>query len=487
MSWDGGDDGGADGWDEEQGLLDGGLGGDWPDPYDGRPLDLLVRARRAVVQGTEGSPVEDGVVVGVRDGRVVLLEGYDAEDLPEAVEHVELAEDEVLLPGLVDSHVHVNEPGRTGWEGFRTATRAAAAGGTTTIVDMPLNSVPPTTTVEALQVKRDAARSTAYVDVAFWGGAVPDNLEDLSGLHEAGVLGVKAFLVPSGVPEFGHLDEATLPVVVRRVAELGVLLLVHAEDADVLDAAPPATGRSYAGFLASRPDEAEVRAVERLLLLAHATGARVHVLHLSSAQAVPLLAQARAAGTRVTVETCPHYLVLDAAGVPDGATLVKCCPPVRDAANADALWEALADGVVDCVVSDHSPAPVELKQPDSGDFGEAWGGISSLQLRLPLVWSGARARGLDLADVVTWTAAGPADVAGLPRKGRIAVGADADLVVLAPDERFVVDPAALEHRHPITPYAGAELSGVVRSTWLAGRPVDLAAEPRGRLLARGDA
>ncbi len=480
-------DGEAEGWDEEAGLLDGpGLVGA-VDPYDGRPLDVLLRARRAVVEGTEGRPVLDGVVVGVRDGRVVLLEGYDAEDLPEALERVELAEDEVLLPGLVDSHVHVNEPGRTHWEGFRSATRAAAAGGTTTIVDMPLNSVPPTTTVAALRLKQDAARSQAYVDVAFWGGAVPENLDDLAGLHEAGVLGVKAFLVDSGVPEFGHLDEAALPAVVRRVADLGALLVVHAEDPDVLAAAPAAHGPVYAGFLASRPDEAEVRAVERLLLLAHAAGARVHVLHLSSAQAVPLLAQARAAGTRVTVETCPHYLVLDAAGVPDGATTFKCCPPVRDAANADALWDALADGVVDCVVSDHSPSPADLKDLLTGDFGTAWGGISSLQLRLPLVWSGARARGHDLADVVAWTAAGPADVAGLPRKGRIAVGADADLVVLAPDEELVVDPAALEHRHPITPYAGARLTGVVRRTWLAGRPVELSDEPRGRLLARGDA
>ena len=483
-------DGEAAGWDEEDDLLEG-LGllddVDLPDPYDGRPLDLLVRARRAVVQGTEGRPVTDGVVVGVRDGRVVLLEGYDAEDLPEARETVELADDEVLLPGLVDSHVHVNEPGRTHWEGFRTATRAAAAGGTTTIVDMPLNSVPPTTTVAALRTKQDAARGTAYVDVAFWGGAVPENLDDLAGLHEAGVLGVKAFLVPSGVPEFGHLDDTLLPAVVERVAALGTLLVVHAEDPDVLDAAPPPTGRSYAGFLASRPDEAEVRAVERLLLLAHRTGARVHVLHLSSAQALPLLAQARAAGTRVSTETCPHYLVLDAAGVPDGATQFKCCPPIRDAANADALWDALADGVLDCVVSDHSPSPAEAKALGSGDFGEAWGGISSLQLRLPLVWSGARARGHDLADVVAWTATGPADVAGLPRKGRIAVGADADLVVLAPDSELVVDPATLEHRHPLTPYAGATLTGVVRSTWLAGRRVDLAAEPRGRLLARGDA
>ena len=479
-------DGGAAGWDADEGT-DGLLTDGVPDPYDGRGLDVLIRARRAVVQGVQGRPVQDAVVVGLRDGRVVLVEGYDAADLPPALQVVDLAADEVLLPGLVDSHVHVNEPGRTHWEGFATATRAAAAGGTTTVVDMPLNSIPPTTTVDGLRTKQDAARGNAYVDVAFWGGAVPDNLDDLAGLVEAGVLGLKAFLVPSGVPEFGHLDDTLLPVVLDRVAALGTLLVVHAEDPDVLDRAPAATGRRYADFLASRPDEAEVRAVERLLLLARDAGARVHVLHLSSAQALPLLAQARAAGGAVTVETCPHYLVLDAAGVPDGGTSFKCCPPIRDAANADALWDALADGVIDCVVSDHSPSPVDLKHLGTGDFGEAWVGISSLQLRLPLVWSGARARGHELADVGAWTAAGPADVAGLPRKGRIAVGADADLVVLAPDEVFVVDPAALHHRHRLTPYTGARLSGVVRSTWLAGRPVDLAAEPRGRLLARGDA
>lgn len=463
------------------------LAADAPDPYDGRGLDVLIRARRAVVQGVEGRPVQDAVVVGLRDGRVVLVEGYDAEDLPPTRKVVEVAVDEVLLPGLVDSHVHINEPGRTHWEGFATATRAAAAGGTTTVVDMPLNSIPPTTTVDALQIKRDAARGQVFVDVAFWGGAVPGNLDDLVGLVEAGVLGVKAFLVPSGVPEFGHLDDALLPVVLDRVAALATLLVVHAEDPDVLDGAPAATGRRYADFLASRPDEAEVCAIQQLLLLARGAGARVHVLHLSSAQALPLLAQARAAGGAVSVETCPHYLVLAAEDVTDGDTSFKCCPPVRDAANADALWDALADGVIDCVVSDHSPSPADLKHLDSGDFGEAWGGISSLQLRLPLVWSGARARGHDLADVVAWTAAGPADVAGLPRKGRIAVGADADLVVLAPDEAFVVDPAALHHRHRVTPYAGVRLSGVVRSTWLAGRPVDLDAEPRGRLLARGEA
>ncbi|WP_380169298.1 allantoinase AllB [Jannaschia sp. R86511] len=479
----------------------GGPGG--PEDVGTAQLDLLVLARRAVVHTVDG-PVERPAVVGVRDGRVVLLhDGHGTDptvapggdlthlpeltDLPTAARVVELGEDEVLLPGLVDSHVHVNEPGRTHWEGFATATRAAAAGGTTTLVDMPLNSVPPTTTVANLRAKQDAAQGQAWVDVAFWGGAVPENLADLAPLHEAGVLGFKSFLVPSGVPEFGHLDEAALREVLVRVAALDATLVVHAEDPDVLDGAPGAGGRRYADFLASRPDAAEVVAIERLLRLAAEAGARVHVLHLSSAAALPALAAARAAGQPVTVETCPHYLVLAADDVPDGATTFKCCPPIRDAANADALWRALADGVVDCVVSDHSPSTEADKRLDTGDFGAAWGGISSLQLLLPLVWTEARARGFTLADVVRWACLGPARVAGLATKGRLVVGAPADLVVLAPDEPFVVDPDALHHRNPITAYAGRTLNGTVRSTWLAGAEIDLAAEPRGRLLTRGDA
>jgi len=469
-------------------------------------LDLLLLARRAVVATVDG-PVERPAVVGVRDGRVVLVHdghgtvdewsasggGTDLThlpaltDLPTADRVVELGEDEVLLPGLVDSHVHVNEPGRTRWEGFATATRAAAAGGTTTLVDMPLNSVPPTTTVANLQVKQDAAREQAYVDVAFWGGAVPGNLDDLAPLHAAGVLGFKAFLAPSGVPEFDHLDEPALREVLARVAALDATLVVHAEDPGVLSRAPAARGRRYADFLASRPDASEVVAIERLLRLAAESGARVHVLHLSSAAALPALAAARAGGQPVTVETCPHYLVLAAEDVPDGATTYKCCPPIRDAVNADALWQALADGVIDCVVSDHSPSTVQDKRLDTGDFADAWGGISSLQLLLPLLWTGARARGFTLADVVRWAAVGPATVAGLRSKGRLAVGAPADLVVLAPDEPFVVDPAALHHRNPVTAYAGRTLTGAVRSTWLAGVELDLDAEPRGRLLSRGDA
>ncbi|WP_432988227.1 allantoinase AllB [Dactylosporangium sp. CA-233914] len=382
-----------------------------------------------------------------------------------------------LLPGLVDTHVHVNEPGRTEWEGFATATRAAAAGGVTSIVDMPLNSLPPTTSVAALREKQAAAAGQCFVDVGFWGGAVPGNAADLRPLHEAGVFGFKSFLADSGVPEFPPLDGAGLA---EAFAAVDALFVVHAEDPARLHPARPS--RAYADFLASRPPAAEVSAVDLALSLAREAGARVHILHLSAADALPALRRAHAEGVRVTAETCPHYLTLDARAVPDGATEYKCCPPIRDAANQDRLWGGLADGTISIVVSDHSPSAPQLKRRDTGDFAAAWGGIASLQLGLPAVWSAARERGFTLADVVRWMSAGPADLAGLRGKGRIAAGADADLVAFDPDATFVVDPAALHHRHPVTPYAARELSGVVHTTWLRGTPVDEA--PRGRFLTR---
>jgi len=445
-----------------------------------QPADLRVRARRAVVEG-----VETSVTVDVRGGRVVAVLPGDVERPGPAREVLTLGDDEVLLPGLVDAHVHVNEPGRTHWEGFETATRAAAAGGVTTIVDMPLNSLPPTVDAAALAVKQAAAQGRVAVDVAFWGGAVPGNLPALAGLHAAGVAGFKCFMADSGVPEFPPVDDAQLAALLAEAARLDALVVVHAEDPHVLAAGPPAAGRRFADFVASRPPDAEDAAIARLLAHAGRAGARVHVLHLASGGAVPLIAAARARGVRVTAETCPHYLTLDAASVPDGATAFKCCPPIRGGAHQDALWAALADGTLDCVVSDHSPCVPELKALDTGDFGVAWGGIASVQLGLAAVWTAARTRGVPLADVVTWMSARPAALAGLPGKGRIAVGADADLVVLAPDATFVVDPAALHHRHPVTPYAGRTLHGVVRSTWLRGRRVDGAGPPRGRLLRRG--
>ena len=444
------------------------------------PADLAI-AGTVLLDGA----LRDAVVL-VADGRVLAVEAPGTR--LDAREWLRLGADEVLLPGLVDTHVHVNEPGRTEWEGFASATRAAAAGGVTTLVDMPLSSIPPTVDPAALATKRRAAAGQCHVEVGFWGGAVPGSLGHLGELAAAGVFGFKCFLVDSGVPEFPPLDRAGLDRALAEVAALDALLVVHAEDAGVLAAAPPCSGPSYDGFVRSRPHQAEDVAIGELLDLAARHGARVHVLHLSSATALPAIAAAREAGGRVTVETCPHYLTLSAEEVPDGRTEFKCCPPIRDAANRDALWLALADGLVDCVVSDHSPATPDLKLPDSGDFGEAWGGVASLQLGLPLVWTAARARGVGLESVVRWMSTAPAALAGLDAKGAIEPGRDADLVVFAPDAMFAVDPARLHHRNPVTPYAGRTLTGVVREVRLRGHRIAAGglvdAAPVGRLLRR---
>jgi allantoinase len=433
--------------------------------------DLVLHSRRVVLPAGERP-----AAVCIHSGRIAAVEEYGSrpgEDLG----------DLALLPGLVDTHVHVNEPGRTEWEGFATATRAAAAGGVTTILDMPLNSIPPTTSVEALETKRRAAQGQCAVDVGFWGGAVPGNVADLRPLYDAGVFGFKCFLVDSGVPEFPPLDGAQLD---EALAAVQGLFVVHAEDPELLRPLP--STRRYADFVASRPDAGEARAAARAIGAANRAGARVHLLHVSSAAPVvgPLHA-ARMRGEPHTAETCPHYLTLAAEDVPDGATEFKCCPPVRGASDRESLWRFLAEGRIDCVVSDHSPCPPDLKHPGTGDFAAAWGGIASLQLGLPLVWTGARRRGHGLADVVRWMAQRPAEIVGLARKGSIEVGYDADLVAFAPDGSFVVEPSALRHRHPVTPYAGRTLSGVVTTTWLRGEPVDPAGPPRGRLLSRGDA
>ena len=447
-------------------------------------FDLVVKARQAVVDGTLRP-----ATVAVRDGRIAAVVDPDANPPTfekNAGELVELAPDEVLLPGLVDTHVHVNEPGRTEWEGFTSATRAAAAGGGTTIIDMPLNSIPPTCDLAALEVKKKAALNQVYVDTGFWGGAIPGNVADLRPLHEAGVYGFKCFLLPSGVDEFPPLDEAGLEQALREIASFDGLLIVHAEDGHHITEVPP--GRDYQGFLRSRPPAAEQRAIGTLLDLAGRTGARVHVLHLSSAAALPALAAAHQRGVRVTAETCPHYLSFAADEIPPGATPFKCCPPIRDAANRDALWQGLRAGQIDCVVSDHSPCTPDLKHLDTGDFATAWGGIASLQLGLPAVWTQARSRGVPLTDVVTWMSARTARLAGLTGKGELAPGYDADLCVFAPGDSFVVDAATLQHHNPVSAYDGQRLTGVVRRTWLRGTPVaaggTITGEPTGRLLTR---
>ncbi|ADP83871.1 allantoinase AllB [Pseudofrankia inefficax] len=457
----------------------GGRAGEAPTPLALPERVEVLRSRRVVTP--------DGVIaaaVHVAGGRITAVTGPD--EIPPGA-HVTDLGDLALLPGAVDTHVHVNEPGRTHWEGFATATRAAAAGGVTTIIDMPLNSIPPTTSVDALATKRAAASGQVFVDVGFWGGIIgadANNLRDLAELHDAGVFGFKAFLAPSGVEEFPHVSLDALAAAARVTARLGALTVVHAESPTVLDTAPPAAGRSFASWLRSRPPAAETEAIASLAALSAATGARLHVLHLAAAEALDDVLAARDEGLALTVETCPHYLSFIAEEVPDGATEFKCAPPIREAANLERLWDGLAEGLLVGVVSDHSPASPDVKSVDTGDFGTAWGGIASVQLGPRAVWTGARRRGHGLAELARWVATGPADHAGLGHKGRIAVGADADLVVFDPESSAVVDAATLAHRHPLTPYAGRTLDGVVHATYLRGQRIDGPRPARGQLLAR---
>ena len=435
----------------------------------------------------------DGIrpaAISISDGIIVAVTAIDERPGGRVVDAGRL----VVAPGLVDIHVHVNEPGRTEWEGIATATRAAAAGGVTTLIDMPLNSVPPTVTATALHAKRAAAEGQCHTDVGFWGGIVPDT-DDLEALHAAGVFGFKAFLVDSGVDEFGAVTAPQLEDAMRRLEALDALTLVHAEDADVIAAAAGAFDRAdpraYRTYLASRPDEAERRAVERVAQLAEATGARAHVLHLSSAEALAPLRAAVGRDVQITAETCPHYLTLTAEEVPDGATAFKCAPPIRSAANSEQLWTALTDGTLRLVASDHCPCPADLKYPEKGDFARAWGGIGSLELGLAVVWTRARERGASPVDLTRWMSTAPAELVGLSRKGAIVAGNDADLVIWDPDASEVIDGAKLQQRHPVTPYDGMRVQGRVTATYLRGELVyedgKIVGPPLGRLLARESA
>lgn len=424
--------------------------------------------------------------IWVEGGRIARVAAYD--EVPEGAEIVD-AGSAAILPGLVDAHVHVNEPGREQWEGFLTATAAAAKGGVTTIVDMPLNSIPATTTVEGLFAKRAAMEGKCAIDVGLWGGAVPGNDRVLRDLLDHGVLGFKCFLVDSGVAEFPPLDADGLKKAMTALADTGAPLLVHAELPGPLEAAMVSLRggdhRSYMRYVASRPKEAENQAVALLHAFCKETRARTHVVHLSSAEALATVRAAKDEGLPFSAETTPHYLRLAAERVPDGATEFKCAPPIREEANRRALWEGLASGVLDSVVTDHSPCTPELKRAQSGDFDEAWGGIASLQLGLLVVWTEARARGMGLEKVARWMSAAPAKLAGLTRKGGIEPGKDADLVIFDDAATTLVTPELLLHKHKVTPYLGLELTGAVRSTYLRGEQIG--SPGRGRLLERGKA
>lgn len=428
-----------------------------------------IRSRRVVLPG------------GIRPATVRFEKGVivEVDDNSAEVDFGDLA----ILPGLVDAHVHVNEPGRTRWEGFATATRAAAAGGTTTIVDMPLNSIPPTVDVSALELKRRAARPQVAVDVAFWGGIIPGSGESIADLVAAGVCGFKAFLVDSGVPEFPPMTVAALQDVIPALG--GLPLLIHAEDPDLLR--PPVGDPGvYATYLATRPATAEAAAIAAVAALS--SSSPVHILHVSSIEALDSIRRHRPTGP-ITAETCPHYLTFDGSHLPYGATAFKCAPPIREAKHREALWEALSDGTLDMIVSDHSPAPPEVKDPADGDLVAAWGGIASVGQRLVATWDGARTRGFPLDCLAEWLAAAPARLAGLDhRKGSIAPGQDADFVIFDPEGATVVEAAHLVQRHPVSPYDGIRLAGEVIATYLGGIQVHGSAadsDHRGSLLLRG--
>jgi allantoinase len=477
--------------------------------------NLVIRGKRIVLPESIGP-----ASIHIADATIVDIASYDR--VPADCELLEIGDESLVMPGLVDTHVHINEPGRTEWEGFRTATLAAAAGGVTTLVDMPLNSIPPTTTVAGFQAKSAAARGQCHVDVGFWGGVVPGNTRELASLAEAGVVGFKCFLIHSGVDEFPNVTEDDLREALPELSRLGALLIVHAEvpgpisrtgipasssgtptvregldepknqSPSLTVGVLPGPGRNvsptkYAAFLASRPRAAEDEAVALMIKLAGEFGTRVHIVHHSSADSLAMLRDAKMAGLKITAETCPHYLTFAAEEIPDGATEFKCCPPIREGENREQLWSALGSGTLDMIVSDHSPCPPEMKLPETGDFLGAWGGISSLQLRLPVIWTEASQRGYSHEDLARWLCRAPAKLVGLEnRKGVIAAGYDADLVIWNPAAQFSVKGDALQHRHKLTPYEGRTLSGVVEKTFLRGRKIydggEFIGEPRGLLL-----
>ncbi|CAN5566511.1 allantoinase AllB [soil metagenome] len=431
-------------------------------------LDLIIRSRRVVLPETI-----EPATIHIENGIITAIDDFDK--ISTEIPLID-ADNAVVMPGLVDAHVHVNEPGRTAWEGFTTATRAAAAGGVTTLVDMPLNSIPPTTTLAGFNEKLAAASGQCWIDMAFWGGVVPNNTHQLKPLLDAGVRGFKCFLVHSGVDEFPHVTEENLLEAMPELARLNSVLLVHAELGEPIENAAlnlkNCDPKDYQTFLKSRPRESENKAVELMIRLCRETGARVHIVHHSSSDVLPQLKAAREEGLPITVETCPHYLTFAAEEIPDGATHFKCCPPVRERENREKLWAALGEGTIDMIVSDHSPCTADLKLLEKGDFLEAWGGISTLQFSLPVIWTQIEKRGFGLRELTNWMSVAPAKLANLDkRKGKIAIGYDADIVVWHPEKEFKIALEIIHFKNKITPYSGMNLRGVVEITFVRGEKV----------------
>lgn len=449
-------------------------------------MSSTIVAQRAVVDGRI-TPA----VIAIRDGRIASID-TDADmvaaagsTLPDSAPAnvVVLDDAELLLPGGVDTHVHLNEPGRTEWEGFATGTRAAAAGGVTTVVDMPLNSVPSTITPEALAAKRAAAQGKLSVDLGYWGGAVPQNLGHLEALWNEGVFGFKCFTLPSGVDEFEPLDADQFNRAMAEIAGFDGRMIVHAEDQRTIEAAPHQGSRAYRDFLLSRPDDAELAAIAQVIDAVREHGTRTHLLHLSSARALDMIAAARAEGLPLSVETCPHYLCLDAGTIPDAAPEFKCCPPIRDRGNQEALWQGLLDGIIDIIVTDHSPSTLEQKLKGDGDLQQAWGGIAGVQVGYSAILDAAASRGIGAERVAEWMSVRPAELMQVPGKGGIVAGHDADLAVWTPGSRRV-SLAELHHRNPISAWDGRELSGRISRVWLRGTELT-GVQTGGRELFRG--
>jgi len=421
--------------------------------------DLVVRSQHVITEIGDRP-----AAVAVKDGKIAKVGAFD--EVLDAEQDITLAG--ALVPGLVDSHVHVNEPGRTSWEGFESATKAAAAGGVTTVIDMPLNSIPPTVNVAALKTKKEAALGKVSVDVGFWGGSIPGNVADLQPLLDEGVFGFKCFLLHSGVDEFPASTLDDLSAALEILQKNDALMVVHAEDSVAIERSSKPSSRQYAEFLASRPKGAENVAIAQLIEEARRSKARVHVLHLSSGDSLALIRSAKTDGVKITAETCPHYLSLTAEEIADGATQYKCCPPIREGRNQEELWDGLKAGIIDQIVSDHSPCTEDLKILDVGDFQHAWGGVSSLQLGLSIIWTQAVKREIPLWQVMRWMSEKPAVLAGLKTKGGIAIGLDADFAEFDTDEKFTVEASKLFHKNRITPYQGKILQGRVKQTWLRG-------------------
>lgn len=380
------------------------------------------------------------------------------------------AGDKVVLPGLVDAHVHLEEPGNQDWEGFWTGTQAAAAGGVTTLIDMPVDSSPPTTTLRNLDNKRRSARGQCWVDVGFWGGAIPQNQAELGPLLSAGVRGFKCFLIDTGIEEFPCVSESDLHAHMSHLQNS--LMIFHAEMQTTSSPAPHRLNpRSYQEFLSSRPQELEVDAITLIASLQTMyPSVSCHIAHLSAAAALPIIRAAKDRGSKTSVETCFHYLCLSAEDIPDGATEYKCTPPIREGSNRNLLWDALVDGTIDCVISDHSPCLIEMKGLEHGDFMEAWGGVSSLGLGLSLLWTEGRKRGISLGQIIRWMSVKTAELAGLSgTKGQLKVGHDGDLVIWDPEAEFKVSKEHLYFKNKLTPYEGMTLRGLVHKTFVRGR------------------